>query len=54
MNSLIKEIIISIPVFNLDATAFKTAARTYPELYLMKGPVIDNKWGWADLKNALK
>src|SRR5665647_658116 len=43
-----------IPVFNLDATAFKTAARTYPELYLMKGPVIENKWGRADLKNALK
>ncbi|MDP4285740.1 MAG: DoxX family protein [Bacteroidota bacterium] len=43
-----------IPVFNLDATAFKTAARTYPELYLLKGPVIENKWSWADLKKALK
>jgi uncharacterized membrane protein YphA (DoxX/SURF4 family) len=42
-----------IPVFSLDATAFKTAARTNPELYLMKGPVIKNKWGWADLKDAL-
>ena len=43
-----------LPVFSLDATAFKTAARTNPELYLMKGPVIENKWGWADMKNASK
>jgi uncharacterized membrane protein YphA (DoxX/SURF4 family) len=44
----------NIPVFSLDATAFKTAARTNPELYLMKGPIIENKWGWADFKEALK
>lgn len=43
-----------LPVFSLDATAFKTAARTSPELYLMKGPVVQNKWGSADLKYALK
>ncbi|HET7115366.1 MAG TPA: BT_3928 family protein [Hanamia sp.] len=43
-----------VPVFSLDATAFKTAARTDPELYLMHGPVIKNKWGWADFKLALK
>ncbi len=43
----------NLPVFSLDATAFKTAARTNPELYLMKGPVINNKWGWADFKEAL-
>ena len=43
----------NLAVFSLDATAFKTAARTNPELYLMKGPVIKNKWGWADLKDAL-
>ena len=43
-----------IPVFSLDATAFKTAARTSSELYLMKGPVIKNKWGTADLKEALQ
>lgn len=43
-----------VPVFNLDATAFKTAARTNPELYLMHGPVIKNKWGSADIKNAVK
>ena len=44
----------NIAVFSLDATSFKTAARTNPELYLMKGPVIKDKWGKADLKDALK
>lgn len=43
-----------VPVFSMDATAFKTAGRTSPELYLMHGPVVENKWGWADFKNALK
>ncbi len=38
----------------MDATAFKTAARTEPQLYLMHGPVVKNKWGWAQMKNALK
>lgn len=44
----------NIPVFSLDATAFKTAARTDPELYFLKGPVVNGKWGRADLDNALK
>jgi uncharacterized membrane protein YphA (DoxX/SURF4 family) len=43
-----------VPVLSLDATALKTAARTNPELYLMKGPVVVNKWGWADFKKAVK
>jgi uncharacterized membrane protein YphA (DoxX/SURF4 family) len=43
-----------VPVFSLDATSFKTAARTSPELYLMHGPNIKNKWGAADLKQALR
>ena len=43
-----------LPVLSLDATALKTAARTNPELYLMNGPVVDNKWGWADFKKALR
>lgn len=37
-----------VPVFSLDGTSFKTAARTDPELYLMHGPVVKEKWGWAD------
>lgn len=43
---------LNIPVFSLDATAFKTAARTNPELYLMHGPVVINKWGKASLAKA--
>ncbi|MEP6617643.1 MAG: BT_3928 family protein [Ginsengibacter sp.] len=44
----------SLPVLSCDATALKTAARTNPTLYLMKGPVIEKKWGWADLQKAAK
>lgn len=44
----------NIPVFSLDATALKTAARTNPQLYLMNGPVVVNKWGWADFKKAIQ
>lgn len=43
-----------IPVLSCDVTALKTAARTNPTLYLMKGPIIENKWGWADLGKAIK
>ncbi len=44
----------NLPVLSLDATALKTAARTNPELYLMNGPVVEDKWGWADLKKAVR
>ena len=43
-----------LTVFSMDATAFKTAARTEPQLYLMHGPVVKNKWGWAQMKKATK
>ena len=43
-----------LPVVSLDATSFKTAARTSPELYLMHGPVVKDKWGKADLANAVR
>lgn len=49
-----EELKLDIPVLSLDATAFKTAARTNPELYLMHGPVVKDKWGSADLDKALK
>ena len=39
---------LNLPIISLDATALKTAARTNPELYLMSGPVVMNKWAWAD------
>ncbi len=37
-----------LPVFSSDATAIKTAARTHMVLYKMKGPVVVDKWSWAD------
>ncbi len=45
---------VSIPVLNCDATALKTAARNNITLYRMEGPVVKNKWGGNDIKNALK
>ena len=36
-------------VYTCDVTAIKTAARATPTLYLMKGPVVQDKWGWADI-----
>ena len=44
----------NVIVFSCDVTALKTAARTNPTLYLMKGPVIQKKWGWANLQEATK
>jgi uncharacterized membrane protein YphA (DoxX/SURF4 family) len=44
----------NIPVVSCDVTALKTAARTNPCLYLMRGPVVVEKWGWADLGKANK
>ncbi len=43
-----------LPVFSCDVTAVKTAARTNPCLYLMHGPVVIQKWGWADLRKAIE
>lgn len=39
-------------IFTCDFTAIKTAARANPALYLMKGPIIQKKWGWADFDEA--
>lgn len=44
----------NLPVLSLDATSLKTAGRTNPELYLMNGPVVVNKWGWADFNKAIQ
>jgi uncharacterized membrane protein YphA (DoxX/SURF4 family) len=35
-------------IFTCDVTAIKTVARTNPTLYKMKGPVVQDKWGWPD------
>jgi uncharacterized membrane protein YphA (DoxX/SURF4 family) len=39
---------MNVPVFTCDGTAIKTAARANPTLFLMKGPVIQDKKSWAD------
>jgi uncharacterized membrane protein YphA (DoxX/SURF4 family) len=44
----LKDTKLEFPVFTCDATAIKTAARAEAVLYKMKGPVVENKWGWAD------
>ncbi|HAO45308.1 MAG TPA: DoxX family protein [Chitinophagaceae bacterium] len=41
---------VNVPILSCDGTSIKTAARTNPALYLMKGPVVLNKWGWPDFK----
>lgn len=35
-------------IFTCDGTAIKTAARANPAIFKMKGPVVLNKWSWAD------
>ena len=44
----------NVPVLSCDAVALKTAARTDPALYLMKGPIIQKKWGSAEIEKAVK
>lgn len=39
-------------ILTCDATAIKTAARSNPALYKMKGPVVQDKWGWADFDDV--
>jgi uncharacterized membrane protein YphA (DoxX/SURF4 family) len=42
-----------VPVYTCDATAIKTAARANPTLFLMKGPVVQDKWSSADINKAI-
>lgn len=42
-----------VPILTCDATAIKTAARATPTLFLMKGPVVQGKWSWADIKETV-
>jgi uncharacterized membrane protein YphA (DoxX/SURF4 family) len=42
-----------VTVYTCDATAIKTAARANPTLFLMKGAVVQNKWSWADIDQAI-
>ncbi len=44
----------NIPVLSCDVTSLKTAARNNITLFLMNGPVVENKWGGDDIQHALK
>ncbi len=44
----------NIPVLTSDATAIKTAARANPTLFVMKGPVVREKYSWADIGKVFK
>jgi len=44
----------NVPIYTSDVTAIKTAARATPTLFLMDGPVIEDKWGAADIESASK
>lgn len=41
-------------LFGCDVTSIKTAARATPTIYLMNGPVVQGKWGWADFDRLVK
>jgi uncharacterized membrane protein YphA (DoxX/SURF4 family) len=43
----------NLQVLTCDGVAIKTAARSNPTLYKMKGAVVQKKYGWSDLKKAL-
>ena len=44
----------NLPVYTCDAVAIKTAARANPTIFVMKGPVVQQKYSWADMKVLLK
>ena len=44
----------NIPVLTCDATAIKTAARANPTLFVMKGPIVQAKYSWADISKAIR
>ena len=54
LNALFVQNKIEIPVYKSDLVAVKTAARSNPTLYKLQQGVILNKWGRADLLNAIK
>ena len=40
---------LDLQIYTCDATAIKTAARANPTLFFMQGPVVQNKYSWADI-----
>lgn len=44
----------NIPVLTSDGTAIKTAARANPTLFVMSGPIVQDKYSWADIGKVSK
>ena len=44
----------NLPVYTCDGIAIKTAARANPTIFVMKGPVVQQKYSWANMKVLLK
>ena len=44
----------NIEIMTCDATAIKTAARANPTIYSMVGPVVQEKYSWADLEKVIQ
>ncbi|MES2849114.1 MAG: BT_3928 family protein [Bacteroidota bacterium] len=44
----------NLPIFTTDGIAIKTAARATPTIFEMKGPVVQQKYSWADLDELIK
>lgn len=51
--SLKKQLIDNTAIFKIDHTAFRTAARTNPSIYLLKGGTIVNKWSGRQTDAAI-
>ncbi len=47
----IEQVFSVMQFLSCDATVMKTVARVNPTLYLMKGPVVKQKWSWTAFKN---
>ena len=44
----------NLPILTSDATAIKTAARANPTLFVMKGPIVQDKYSWADIDKVYR
>jgi len=44
----------NVKIMTCDATAIKTAARANPTIYSMTGPLVQEKYSWADLEKVIK
>jgi hypothetical protein len=45
---------VSLPIMRSDVTAFRTAARTNPTIYLLKNGVVQNKWSGKQMDDVLE